>query len=52
MGKNKKKHSGGSLIPVPLAVLFIVVSSLGLCYLWLYNRCDSIGEELKALEVH
>jgi hypothetical protein len=49
--KNRKRHTGGYLIPVPLTVMLIVMAALSLCYLWLRARCDALGEELKAMEV-
>ena len=48
--KNKRKPSGGYLIPMPFAVMLVVISGLALFYLWLCERCDAVGQDLKALE--
>ena len=50
MARSNKKKSGGHLIPLPFSMMLIVIAVLALCYLWMRQRCDAIGNELKALE--
>ena len=49
--RNKRKRSEGFIFPAPFAVALIVMSVLSLCFLWLRVRCETLGQELKTLEV-
>lgn len=49
-GRNKKK-SQASVVPAKFAVTLVVLSIISLCYLWLRGRCESLGRDLKELEV-
>lgn len=46
----KKKKVDGYLVPVPFAGVVILASALALGYVWLGCQCESMGEEIKALE--
>lgn len=46
----KNKRLDGSSFPVPFAGVVVLVSVLGLSYVWLVGQCDALGRELKALE--
>ena len=49
--RNRKKRSEGFLLPAPFAVALVAVSVLSLCFLWLRVRCETLGQDLKNLEV-
>lgn len=46
----KKKQMNGFMVPVPFAIVAVLVSLIALVYVWLGCRCDSLGKQLKALE--
>lgn len=46
----KNKRLDGSSFPVHFAGVVILISVLGLSYVWLVGQCDALGKELKALE--
>ena len=49
--KNRKnKRLDTSSFPVPFAGVVVLVSVLGLSYVWLVGQCDALGKELKDLE--
>lgn len=41
----------GFIFPVPFAGVVVLLSTLGLGYVWLGCRCEALGRELKALEI-
>jgi hypothetical protein len=47
--KNRRKVNG-FVFPVPLAGSIMLLTTLGLGYVWLGCRCDAIGKEIKLLE--
>lgn len=47
----KKKGKDGFIFPVPFTGAVVVLSALALGYVWLGCRCESLGRELKALEI-
>ena len=49
--RNRKRRSEGFIFPVPFAAALIAMAVLSLCFLWLRVRCETVGQELKALEV-
>jgi hypothetical protein len=49
--KNRKRRAAGYLIPVPFAVLLLMLSGVALLYLWMCERCGILSEEIKALEI-
>lgn len=50
--RNRKiKKNDGFLFPVPFAGIFVVLVAVGLGYVGLGCRCQSLGQELKKLEV-
>ncbi len=49
-GRNKKKSQAG-VVPAKFAVTLVVLSIISLCYLWLRGRCETLGRDLKDLEV-
>ncbi|MFC1499065.1 hypothetical protein ACFLS1_11440 [Verrucomicrobiota bacterium] len=49
--RNRKKNVNGFVLPAPFAGGVILVSTLALGYVWLNCRCESLGKELKKLEV-
>ena len=48
--KNRKQVHGYNF-PVPFAGAILVLSSLALVYVWLGCRCESLGKDIKELEV-
>lgn len=46
----KKRKAAGFIVPLPFAIGMVLASTLSLGYLWLGNRCETIGKELKGLE--
>ena len=49
--RNRKKTKvHGFIFPVPIAGLLVLLSILGLAYVWLGYRCEALGRELKELE--
>lgn len=48
--RNKKKQAAKVVFPAPLAALLVVVTVLGLSFLWLCGRCENLGRAIKALE--
>jgi len=46
----KNKRLDGSSFPVPFAGVVVLLSVLGLSYVWLVGQCDALGKELKVLE--
>ncbi len=47
---NRKKNTGGYIIPAPLTMIVVMAGALGLSYLWLCSRCEVLGQGLKRLE--
>ena len=47
----KKKDIHGFIVPAPFAGVIIILSSLAVGYLWLDSRCQTLGKELKALDM-
>lgn len=50
--KTRKNRKAEARIPFPnlLASFLVCVAVLGLSYLWLCARCDTLGSEIKKLE--
>ena len=49
--KNRKKtRADGFVFPAPFAGVLVLISTLALAYVWLCGRCETLGEELQALE--
>ncbi|NQT91520.1 MAG: hypothetical protein HQ559_02075 [Lentisphaerae bacterium] len=49
--KNRKKtRTDGFVFPAPFAGVLVLISTLALAYVWLCGRCETLGEELGALE--
>ncbi|MCF7818313.1 MAG: hypothetical protein K9M54_10570 [Kiritimatiellales bacterium] len=52
--KSKKKQMRKNQVKVPFPVLLanvlVLVTVLGLSYMWLCSRCDAIGKEIKRKE--
>ena len=49
--RNRKRTKvNGFIFPVPFAGLLVLLSILGLAYVWVGCRCEALGRELKALE--
>ena len=48
--KRKNKRLNNSSFPVPFAGVVVLVSVLGLSYVWLVGQCEAIGKDLKSLE--
>ena len=46
--QNRKLN--GTSFPAPFAGVVVLVSVLGLSYVWLVGQCEAIGKELKDLE--
>lgn len=38
------------MVPVPFAIVVLLVSAIALAYLWLGCKCDSLGKDIKLLE--
>lgn len=38
------------MLPVPFAIVAVLISMIALVYVWLGCRCDSLGKQLKTLE--
>ena len=49
--RNRKKRKDGFVFPAPLAVALAVLAGLSLLYLWLNVKTDTLGLDIKALEV-
>lgn len=48
--KKKKKNQVQVPFPVLLANVLVLVTVLGLSYMWLCARCDALGREIKTKE--
>jgi len=48
--RNRRKTSEGFTFPVPIASLFVLGAIVALSYLWLDSRCETLEDELRALE--
>ena len=48
--RNKKKRLHGFVFPVPIAGILVVIAALGLTYVYLGCRCETLGQEIKSLE--
>lgn len=48
--KKMKKNQVQVPFPVLLANVLVLVAVLGLSYMWLCSRCDSLGKEIKNKE--
>lgn len=48
--KNRKKYSSATVIPFKLLTILIAVGAVALAYLWLLDRCDALGRQIKRLE--
>jgi hypothetical protein len=51
MGRRNKKRVTGVAFPAPFAVGVLLVSCLAMVYVWLGGRGESLGKELKGLEL-
>jgi hypothetical protein len=40
----------GFMVPVPFAIVVLLIAATALAYLWLGCRCDSLGKDIKLLE--
>lgn len=49
--RNRKKNVQAFALSVPLTSFVVLVATLALGYVWLVCRCQSMGNELKELEV-
>jgi hypothetical protein len=49
--KNRKKRMHGFVLPAPFAGTVVTGALLALSYIWLGCRCDSLGRDIKALEI-
>ena len=49
--RNRKKTVNAFVLPVPLAGAVVLVASLALAYVWMVCRCQTMGSELKDLEI-
>lgn len=49
--RNNRKKKNGFVFPAPFASLIVLGAALALVYIWLCCRCDSLGRDLKALEI-
>jgi len=50
--KNRKKRTmDGFMFPAPFAGVVVVIATLALAYVWLCGRCETLGREIKALEL-
>ena len=53
MAKNHRRRRGRqlvTLVPKPVGVVFVVVVSLALVYLWMGHKCSQYSEEIKRCE--
>lgn len=48
--KNRKKYSSVTVIPFKLLTILIATGAIALAYLWLLDRCDVLGRQIKRLE--
>jgi cell division protein FtsB len=48
--KKMKKNQVQTPFPVFLANILVLVTVLGLSYMWLCSRCDALGKEIKEKE--
>jgi len=51
MRRNSKKRMHGFVFPAPFAGVVVIGVLLALAYVWLGSRCDSLGSEIKTLEL-
>lgn len=49
--RNRKKRMHGFVLPAPFAGVVVLGSLLALAYVWLGSRCDSLGRDIKTLEL-
>ncbi len=49
--RNKKKKLHVFAFPVPFAGVVVLLATFALGYVWLRSRCESLGSEIKALEL-
>lgn len=48
--KNMKKNQVQVPFPILLANVLVLIAVLGLSYMWLCSRCDTLGKEIKNCE--
>ena len=49
--RNRKKTVNAYALPVPLAGFVVLAASVALVYVWMVCRCQTLGNDLKQLEV-
>jgi len=49
--RNRKKRLHGFVVPAPYAGVVVLGMLLALFYVWLGCRCDSLGKDIKTLEL-
>ncbi|MBU1694669.1 MAG: hypothetical protein KJ726_11455 [Verrucomicrobia bacterium] len=48
--QNRKTIQDGPVFPVPLALILVLVTGVAFGFLWLRDKCDTMGRRLQDLE--
>ena len=48
--QNRKRKAPAITLPLPVAAALLIIGTLALGYLWISDRCESLGGHIKTLE--